>query len=49
MTDPVSKKSFLKRLGPPWEESDADEDRVEQFLAADDSDPADANDVEALE
>ncbi|KAJ1448945.1 hypothetical protein M885DRAFT_573537, partial [Pelagophyceae sp. CCMP2097] len=36
VTDPASKKSFLKRLGPSWEEDDADEDHAERLLAADD-------------
>lgn len=49
MTDPASKKSFLKRLGPSWEEDDADEDRADRFLAAGDVNPFGENDDEALE
>ncbi|KAJ1460662.1 hypothetical protein M885DRAFT_559284 [Pelagophyceae sp. CCMP2097] len=49
VTDPASKKSFLKRLGPSWEEDDADEDHTERFLAADDVNPFGENDGEALE
>jgi len=49
VTDPASKKSFLKRLGPSWEEDDADEDHAERFLAADDVNQFGENDGEALE
>ncbi|KAJ1446714.1 hypothetical protein M885DRAFT_577207 [Pelagophyceae sp. CCMP2097] len=49
VTDPASKKSFLKRLGPSWEEDDANEDHAERFLAADDVNPFCENDGEALE
>ncbi|KAJ1451592.1 hypothetical protein M885DRAFT_569776 [Pelagophyceae sp. CCMP2097] len=49
VTDPASKESFLKRLGPSWEEDDADEDHAERFLAADDVNPFGENDGEALE
>ncbi|KAJ1461095.1 hypothetical protein M885DRAFT_559253 [Pelagophyceae sp. CCMP2097] len=28
VTDPASKKSFLKRIGPSWEEEDTDEDHA---------------------
>ncbi|KAJ1448552.1 hypothetical protein M885DRAFT_574154 [Pelagophyceae sp. CCMP2097] len=44
VTNPASKKSFLNRLVPSWEEDDADEDHAERFLAAGDVNPFGEND-----
>ena len=49
MTDPVTRRSFLKRLGPPWPNFNADEDRAERMMAADDEDGDDQNETEPLE
>ena len=49
MTDPVSRRSFLKRLSPPWKDPDAEEDRAERMMAADDEDGDDQNETEPLE